>query len=141
LEAAMRVLGGPEAPDSMAYTWRLRAPRHEQLRGFRIGYVLEDPMTRVSSEIKPALESTVSALEKAGAKLKPGWPPGFSFSEMFSHYLVMLWTFIFSVAPQEEQEKQRAEFAARKDDPRAPGSLIDFASWQRHNLRRLAFRA
>ena len=34
-----------------------------------------------------------------------------------------------------------AEFADRTNDPRAAGSLIDFASWQRHNLRRLAFRA
>lgn len=141
LEAAMRVLGGPEAPDSVAYTWRLPAPRHNQLRGFRIGYILEDPTMRVSSEIKPALESAVRALEKAGARVQPGWPAGFSLSELFSHYLVMLWAFTFSMAPPEEQEHQRAEFAARKDDPRAPGSLIDFASWQRHNLRRLAFRA
>jgi amidase len=141
LEAAMRVLGGPDAPDSVAYTWRLTPPRHERVRDFRIGYVLEDSTMRVSSEIKPALESAVRALENAGARLRPGWPPGFSFSELFSNYLVMLMAFTFSVAPPEEQEKQRAEFAAQKDDPGARGALIDFASWHRHNLRRLAFRA
>src|SRR5215471_14648193 len=43
LEAAMRVLGGPEAPESVAYSWRLPAPRRERLGDFRIGYVLEDP--------------------------------------------------------------------------------------------------
>ena len=77
LEAAMRVLGGPDPPDSVAYTWRLTPPRHKRLRDFRIGYLLEDSTLPVSSEIKPALESAVRALENAGARLQPGWPPGF----------------------------------------------------------------
>ena len=141
LEAALRVIGGPEAPESVAYSWRLPAPRHERPRDFRIGYVLEDPVMRVSSELKPAMESAVRAIEKAGAKLEPGWPPGFSFAEFFSTYFFMLSAFSFSVAPPQEQQKQRAEFAASKDDPRSPGSLADFASWQRNNLRRLAYRA
>ena len=77
LEAALEVLGGPEMPDSIAYTWRLPKARHEQLREFRIGYVLNDPLMPVSSEIMPALESAVRALEKGGAKLRPGWPSRF----------------------------------------------------------------
>ncbi len=141
LEASLRVLGGPEAPDSAAYSWRLPAPRHERLREFRIGYMFEDPFSPVSSEIKPALESSVRALEKAGAKMQRGWPPGFVFSELFSNYFFLLSAFSFSVSPPAEKEKQRAEFAASKDDPRAPGALADFASWQRQNTRRLAFRA
>jgi amidase len=141
LETALRVLGGPEAPDSAAYSWRLPAPRRERLRGFRIGYVLEDPVSPVSSEIKSALESTVRALEKAGAKLLPGWPPGFSFGELLSTYTFMLSAFLFSVSPPEQQEYQRAYLAGRKGDPQAEGSLADFASWQMRNLRRLAFRA
>ena len=141
LEAAMRVLGGPEAPESVAYSWRLPAPRRERLGDFRIGYVLEDPAMPVSSEIKPALESAVRALEKAGAKLQPGWPPGFSLRELFAVYLFMLGAFTFSTAPPEEQERQRVEFGTVKDHPRAEGSLADFASWQRQNFKRLAFRA
>ena len=141
LEAALRILAGPDTPDSIAYSWRLPPPRLRRLRGFRIGYVLEDPLVKVSSEIRPALESAVRALEKAGAILKPGWPPGFSLPELFSHYLAMLWAFSFSVAPPEEQKRQRAEFAAHPQDPRASGSLLDFASWQRHNLARCGLRA
>jgi Asp-tRNA(Asn)/Glu-tRNA(Gln) amidotransferase A subunit family amidase len=72
LEAALRVIAGPEKPDSIAYSWKLPAPRHERLRDFRIGYVLEDPMFSVSSEVKPELESAVRACEKAGAKMQPG---------------------------------------------------------------------
>jgi amidase len=141
LDAAMRVLGGPEPPDSVAYSWRMPPPRHDGLRDFRIGYVLEDPLTRVSSEIKPALESAVRALEKAGAKLQQGWPEGFDFQEMFSTYSFLLTAFTFSVSPPEEQERRRAEFAAVKDHPEAPAALASFADWQRHNLRRLAYRA
>ncbi len=137
----MRVLGGPEPPESVAYSWRMPAPRHERLRDFRIGYVLEDPAAGVSSEIKPALESAVRALEKAGAKMLPGWPRGVSYAELFSTYSAMLWSFLFSVAPPEEQERQRRLFAGRKDSPDAMGASLDFAGWQRHNLRRLAFRA
>jgi amidase len=141
LEAALRVIGGPEAPDSLGYSWRLPAPRQERLREFRIGYVLDDPMVPVSSEVKPALESAVRALEKGGAKMQPGWPAGFSFSEFFSTYVFLLSAFTYSTAPPEEQERQRAEFAAVKDHPFAAGSLADFASWQRRNFRRLAYRA
>jgi amidase len=90
LETALDVLGGPEAPDSIAYTWRLPKARYEPLREFRIGYALDDPLMPISSEIRPALESAVRAFEKAGARMQPGWPSGFSLQEMFSAYLVML---------------------------------------------------
>ena len=141
LEAAMRVMGGPDPPDSVAYSWRLAPPRHKRLCDFRIGYLLEDSTLPVSSEVKPALESAVRALEKAGVRLQPGWPPGFSLSELFSNWYTMVMALIFSLGPPEEQERQRAAFAAARDDPQANAALIDFASWQRHNFRRLAFRA
>jgi amidase len=141
LELAMRVLGGPTPPDSVAYTWKLPTARHNQLRDFRVGYILEDPMTPVSSEIKPVLEAAIRAVEKAGARLKHGWPEGFSLPEMFSSYFTMLNALNFSLAPPERQQQQRAGFVANKNDQRAAGSLIDFAAWQRHNLRRLACRA
>ena len=47
-------------------------------------------MTPVSSEIKPALEAAVRAVERAGVRLQHGWPAGFSLSELFSHFFVML---------------------------------------------------
>lgn len=141
LEAALRILGGPETPESIAYTWHLPPARHQSVRDFRIGYILEDPLVPVSSEVKPSLESAVRALEKAGAKLSPGWPQGFSFKDFLDTYIFMLSAFSFSVEPPEDQEKQRAEFAADKNDPFAPGSLAGFAAWQGRNFRRLAFRA
>jgi amidase len=102
---------------------------------------LDDPAMRVSSECRPALESAVRALEKAGAKLQPGWPPGFTLSEMFSTYLFVLSAFAFSTAPPQEQERQRAMIAALKNDAMAAGSMADYVSWQRENFKRLAYRA
>jgi len=95
----------------------------------------------VSSEIKSALDSAVRAFENAGARLQPGRPSDFSISELFSNWYTMVMALSFSLGPPEEQEKQRMELAARRNDPQASAALIDFASWQRHNFRRLAFRA
>jgi amidase len=141
LEAAMGVLGGPEPPDSVAYTWRTPAARRERLREFRIGYVLDDPLAPVSSETAAVLESAVRALEKGGAKLVRGWPPAFSLGGMFSTYVFMLSAFTYSTSPAEEQARQRAEFAATKDSPFAAGALADFAAWSRRNIQRLYLRA
>lgn len=141
LEAALRIIGGPEPPESLAYSWKLPQPRHQTLRDFRIGYILEDPMFRVSSEVKPALEASVRALEKGGAKLQRGWPQGFSLADFMDTYLFMLSAFDYSVSPPQLRAARRPELAAAKDDPMARGALSDFASWQDRNLRRLAFRA
>ena len=140
LEAGLRILAGPEQPASLAYSWRLPPPRHQSLRDFRIGYLFEDPMFPVSSEVKPCLESVVQALRAAGAQLRPAWPAGFSIRDYYDTYLFMLGAFSYSVAPPEEQRAQRAQFAASKNDPYVAGALADFATWQSRNFRRLGFR-
>ena len=71
------VLGGANGDDAKAWTWRLPAPRHKQLKDFRIGYVIDDPFAPVSSDIGQLYENALTALGKAGAKLERGWPPGF----------------------------------------------------------------
>ena len=55
------ILAGPEAPDAKAFQWSLPAARHDALRDFRIGYVLEDPAVPVSVETKSVLEAAVRA--------------------------------------------------------------------------------
>jgi len=141
LEAGLRILAGPEQPDSMAYAWHLPAPRHQSLRDFRIGYILEDRMFPVSSEVKLCVESIVRTLDKAGAKLALGWPQGFSLGDFTETYLFMLASFTYSVSTPEEQAAQRAQFAGAKNDPYAAGALSDVGTWQARNLNRLAFRA
>lgn len=141
LEAALRIIAGPERPDSLAYSWKLPPPRHTNLREFRIGYVLDDPLMPVSSEVKPSLESSVRALEKAGAKMQQGWPQGFSFREFFGAYQYMLAAFTVSTSPPEEQARLLKDFPDPKNDPFAAGVRADYASWQQRNFQRLGFRA
>jgi amidase len=140
LEAGLRILAGPEPPDEKAFRWALPKRRHDRLKDYRVGYVLEDPAVPVSEETKSILESVVRACEKAGATVKPGWPEGFSFTQMLDTYFFMLGAFDFSVTPPERQQQLRDDLAKRSDSM-AKGSLGSFAEWQVRNLKRLAYRA
>jgi amidase len=140
LEASLRILAGPEPPDSKAFQWTLPQPRHQRLRDCRIGYLLEDPLISVSTETKSVLEAAVRACEKVGATLIQGWPEGFQFQEFLDTYFFMLGAFDFSTMPPERQQRVRPHFEKRSD-PQAKGALSGFADWQRKNLKRLAYRA
>jgi amidase len=138
LLAAMRILGGPDDYSAKAWKWELPASRHEKLRDFRVGYVLDDAYCPVTPETKAALEKVIQALEKASAKLKPGWPAGFKINELYENYLFLLDAFTLSVQPPDVQELVKK--AAKESNESVPG-LASFADWQRQNLRRLGFRA
>jgi amidase len=140
LEVGLRILAGPEPPDSKAYRWTLPAARHNRLEHYRVGYVLEDPSVPVSAETKSVLESAIRACERAGATMKPGWPDGFHFAELVDAYFFMLGAFDFSVTPPDHQRRLR-EIFEKRSDPTAQGSLATFAEWQVRNLKRLAYRA
>jgi amidase len=140
LEAGLRILAGPEPPDTKAFQWALPPPRHQHLREYRIGYLLEDPATPVSAETKSVLEAAIRACEKAGASVKPGWPDGFQFQELLDVYFFLLGAFDFSMMPPERQQRVRPHFEKRSDNL-AKGALSSFADWQRHNRQRLAYRA
>jgi len=140
LEAGLRILAGPEPPDSRAFHWTLPKPRHQRLRDYRIGYLLEDPAVPVSTETKSVLEGAIRACEKAGAKVKQGWPEGFQFQDLLDTYFFLLGAFDFSVMPPERQHRVRPHFEKRSDTL-AKGALSSFAEWQGKNGKRLAYRA
>lgn len=141
LEAALRVLAGPEPPDSKAFHWTLPKPRHQSLAGFRVGYLLEDPAVPVDPEIQSAIETAVRACEKAGATVIPGWPDGFRFSELVVNYLFHLAAFDFSVMPPPRQQQARSLYEQHPEHPFAKPALASFAEWQSQNLKRLGYRA
>jgi amidase len=140
LDAALRILAGPEPPESKAFQWALPNPRHRQLRDYRIGYLLEDPCVPVAAETKAVIETAILACERAGAIVKQGWPDGFRFEDLLNTYFFMLGAFDFSMMPPQAQEHARDHLIAR---PRTfgKGALSGFADWQRENLKRLAYRA
>jgi amidase len=140
LDAGLRVLAGPESPEAKAWRFELSAPRHQSLRDFRIGYVLEDPVTPVSAETKAVLESAVRACERAGAPVTRGWPAGMNFAEMLDTYYFLLGAFDFSMRPPKIQELTRGQLASSPEGFRK-GALSEFTEWQRNNMRRLGYRA
>ena len=102
-------------------------------------------------EVEAVLEKAIQSLERAGATLKPGWPPGVQSAELLDNYRFLLDAYAFSVAPPGEQIAVRAVFA-NSQKPQSTGgtnnwfvgasaALCSFAEWQRQNLRRLEFRS
>ena len=114
LEAAMAILGGPEAEDAVAYKWTLPAPRHARLQDFRLGFVLDDPLCRLASDVKPVLAVAIDGLRKAGVRLDEGWPPGVDAREQYETYRYLLAAFFAFDLKDEEIDKVRAR-AARLD--------------------------
>jgi amidase len=138
LLAAMRLLGGPADYSAKAWKWELPASRHENLRDFRVGYVLDDPYCPVTSEVKATMEQAVRSLEKTGARLKPGWPTEVKIEELYENYMFHLDAFMYSAQPAADQGAAR-KAAAESGEPE-PG-LSSFADWQKQNFRRLGYRA
>ena len=137
LLAAMRFLGGPADYTAKAWKWELPAPRHETLREFRVGYVIDDPYCPVTPEIKAVMQKTVLSLERAGAKLKAGWPAEFKIEELYQNYMFHLDAFLFMQQPDEVQEAGRKAAAGGEKIP----GLASFADWQQQNFKRLGYRA
>ena len=138
LLAAMHILGGPADYTAKAWKWQMPAARHESLREFRVGYVIDDPYCRATPETKAALEKAIQAIEKAGAKLKPGWPAGFKIDELYQNYMFHLFAFLFAEMPPAEREGFLKQMSM---EGHPVAGLAPFADWQAQNFRRLAFRA
>jgi amidase len=136
----LRVLGGLEGADARALRWSVPAPRHTELREFRIGVVLEDPAVPVSSETTAVLADAVRACERAGATVTHGWPAGIRFEALIDTYLFHLGAFDYSMTPEEARPAMRAMLPGRPPAIGA-GALSTFADWQARNLERLACRA
>jgi len=76
LALALQVLGGPNADDRTAWTWRMPPPRQTRLERFRVGCVMDDEAAPVTREVAAIHDGVVSELERAGVTLDRGWPDG-----------------------------------------------------------------
>lgn len=140
LLAALKVLGGPEGSDAKAWKWELPPPGARSLKEFRVGYVLDDPIAPTTPEVRSVLEKAIENLNRAGAKMKPGWPAGFQPPELLDTYLYMLFAFEISMSPPDIQQAQRQKFE-KISGPAAAEARASFSHWQTENLKRLRFRA
>jgi amidase len=137
---ALKVMGGPDGWDAKAWRWELPPARAASLRDFRVGYVIDDPIAPPTPDVGVALAKTIGALERAGAKLKPGWPAGYQAGVLPETYCFMLSAFGASMAPPGVPQ-ENPEAPANPADPLESGARATFREWQQKNLRRLAYRA
>ena len=135
LALAVEVLGAPQDEKAKAWTWRLPLPRHPRIEDFRIGYVIDDPIAPIASDIRKQYDDTIFALSKTGAQMEHGWPRGVDLRAAAGTYGYLLMSFVTAdLTPRDEQEPARSS-------GREGGKAVDHARWLRETQRRLAFRA
>ncbi len=108
LRLALEVLGGPDDDEAVAYIWKLPPPRQQRLKDYRIGYVLDDKLCPLASDVRAVLADAVAALRKAGANLSEGWPPGVNPKEESRNYRFLLDSFFADDMPDEKLAEVRA---------------------------------
>lgn len=140
LKVALQVLGGPEGCKRKAWSWELPPARKRALKDFRIGYVLDSPMASPTSEVSPVLDRALRAVERAGAQLRGGWPPGYELGAAYDNYMFLLSAFTF-MDGKEHQHNPRDPFEVYLLRHFAAGALCSYADWQKQHFRQLSFRA
>ena len=141
LRASLEVLGGPAGDEAKAYRWSLPAPRRTKLAEFRVGCVVDDPLCPLGSDVRTVLESAVSRIEKAGAKVDRGWPAGSNFAEQLNTYLFLLYAVMAPRFPPEAQEALRAAYRANPKNVAGAALVEPHVRWQQETAKRFAARA
>jgi amidase len=141
LALALAVLGGPNGDDARAWTWRMPASRHARLEEFRVGYVLDDAVAPVGSDMGTVYEGVLSELRKAGAKLDQGWPAGINPRTHLNTLLYLLGALVTAEMDAVEREHARERFAKDPNDMFAAAAVEPHARWLHETQRRLAYRA
>jgi amidase len=141
LALALGVLGGPNGDDARAWSFRIPAPRHTRLEEFRIGYVLDDAIAPIASDMGTLYETALSELGKSGAKLEEGWPAGIDPSTHMKTLLYLLGALVTADIDAAERERARRRFAKNPNDIFAAAAVEPHARWLHETQRRLAYRA
>jgi amidase len=114
LKLALEILGGPDGDEAVAYSWKLPPSRQQHLKDYRIGFVLDDKLCPMSSDVRMVLTDVVAALRKAGANLTEGWPEGVDPGMEYQNYVFLLMATLASETREEKLAEMRAR-AYKKD--------------------------
>lgn len=141
---ALKVLGGPEIENAVAYKWVLPPARKKSIREYKIQYVLEHSMCPVTAEVKKRLLAAVDALRRAGVKIKEGFPATIDVADQFQTYLQLLSPIILEGSPEADLERLRnINPPADNMVMRAFKEAVDVThvKWTEANARRYKARA
>ncbi len=140
---AMRVLGGPEAPESVAYRWTMPPPRQRRLADYRVGYVFDHPACPVLPEVRERLEAVVEALRKTGARVEAGWPDGVDPVAQSTTYLYLVSLAVFGGALDEtkfDEVRRRAATGTGIDAAMARAQTDPYKPIAAHEEQRIQAR-
>jgi amidase len=145
---AFDVVSGPEVGEDVAWKLQLPAPRHRDLRDYRVAVLPPVPFAPVDAEILAAQDQLLSRLSAHGCKVGVAHPELDDFRQFFALYLTFL-TAINSIGvPHDQIERQIAGLKRRQDEWSAArlralsGRPADYATWHGQRERfRAAFRS
>jgi amidase len=135
LKLLLEICGGPDQPDSLAYSWKLLKERKTDLKEYRIRYVTDDRLCPVSSEIKPVMESAIERFKREGVSLTQGWPENINPEEQFNNYLYLLHAHMSGGVSESEIESLASMAKSKEETPtviRARASIFShkyFRTW------------
>ena len=141
LAMALEVLGGPDPEDVKAWSWRMPPPRQQRLEDFRIGYVVDDAVAPVASDVRTVYEKLLTQLGKSGARMEQGWPAGVDLAAHVQTFQYLLFSLVTVDADRDEIERARKRLRENPDDMAAAAMVEPHQRWLQQTQRRLAFRA
>lgn len=74
LRLALDVIGGPDGAAAQALSYRNPAPRHLDLKAFRVGYALTHSAAEPDAASSAVLSTFIRSLDGKVADLREGWP-------------------------------------------------------------------
>jgi len=115
LKMAMGILGGPDKEEVIAYSWSMPPARRASLSEYRIGYVIDDPLCPLSSDVKEVIAKAIEALAKVNPRMEEGWPSNIKPADQYDTYRYLLAaTFAFQL--QDNMVKSVHNQAAKQDN-------------------------
>ena len=146
LEMAFDIIAGPDVDDGAVWEARLLQEPREQVRGWKIALVMDDPVFRVDNSIRSALETLGKALESQGAIVDREATLPIPSQEHYELYLTLLRSVTSSRYPLEQIEALRAKAQSFAPSDRGYDALmhrgltLSHSAWIRADDRRLQLR-
>jgi amidase len=148
LEFALKIIAGPEVDAKAAWRLDLPAPRHRNLRDFRVAAWLDDPAGPVDAAVLDRLRETVSSLRSAGVSVDDNAKPDIpDFAEQFRIYRSLLTSATAARSVPDgalaglATEEDALPMETETDGPKqAHNGALRHRTWQRLNEKRLQIK-
>ena len=129
LDLILDLIAGPLPDQAVAWRLALPPPRHKQLRDYRIAAWLDDDDIPTDDAVKHALEETIRALERAGARVDTKARPALKLRDAFDAFLRLLWPVTTGRAPDKVFARLREEAArSAPDDDSARARIARYST-------------